>query len=129
MSVAETNVGGLKIITLESRGGYQRQLCIVPPRTVIPRHSHNNVRTNIIFLAGHVVFHKGDKSIELSSPQDSYRGFIIDPGEDHGCHTLGQDFIFLTEQYWLDNEPVRSLHLNWRGEPINQDHANQLSVK
>lgn len=122
----ETNIGGIKIITLERRANYQRQLCIVPPRTVIPRHFHDNVRTNIIFLAGHVVFHKGERNIELSSPQDSYRAFIIDPSEEHGCHTLGQDFIFLTEQYWLGDSKVRSLHLQWTGEPINEEHANEL---
>jgi quercetin dioxygenase-like cupin family protein len=126
--IAEINIGEVKIITLEKRVNYQRQLCIVPPRTIIPRHSHKDVRNNIIFLSGHVVFHKDDRNLELSSPQDSYRSFIIDPGEEHGCHTLGQEFIFLTEQYWLNNEPVRSLHLNWRGEPINQDHANQLGI-
>lgn len=126
---SEVLLNGVRIVTLEARGNYQRQLCIIPPRTRIPLHSHKNVRTNIIFLAGHVVFNKGERSIELSSPQDSYRAFIIDPGEEHGCFTLGQDFIFLTEQYWLEGEPVKSLHLNWNGEPINGEHAKQLEAR
>lgn len=123
-----TDVGDIKIITLEVKEHYQKQLCIVPPRTRIPLHKHSNVRTNIIFLHGNVVFLKGGRSLELIAPQDSGRGFIIDPDEEHGCYTMGQHFIFLTEQYWLNNEPVRSLHLNWNGEPINQEHANQLGI-
>lgn len=124
----EIIVGDIKIITLEQRENYQKQLCIVPPRTRIPRHSHNNVRTNIIFLHGNVVFLKSEKSLELLAPQDCGRGFIINPGEEHGCYTLGQHFIFLTEQYWLENTPVRSLHLQWDGEPMNEEHARQLGI-
>jgi hypothetical protein len=123
------NVGGVLIVTLAKKEGYQKQLCIIPPRIQIPSHNHKNVRTNIIFLEGFAVFIKSGKSIELVSPQDACRSFIIDPGEEHAAYTLDRHCIFISEQYWLENEPVRSLHLQWTGDPINQEHEKQLNAR
>lgn len=123
-----TMVGyNIKRVLLESRVGFQCEIYIVPPFTTIPAHSHNNVRNNIVFLNGLMVFEKSGNSLELISPQDSGRGFIIDPGEMHSAFTKGQWGIFMTEQYWLDNEPVIPLHLNWQnGRPIDDQHEKQL---
>jgi hypothetical protein len=123
----EVNVGDVKIITLERWGdSYQKQLCIIPPWTKIPLHRHENVRTQITFLHGWSLFYKNGVERELTFPQDCGRSFIIDPSEEHGCFTQVQPLIFITEQYWLNNEPVKSLHLNWQGAPINEQHAEQL---
>lgn len=120
-------VGNLLIITLSSSGNYQKQLCIIPPHTKIPKHSHQNVRTNIVFLYGWVSFTSAEKSIELSSPQDCERRFMINEGEEHSAETKEQHCIFISEQYWLDNTKVKSLHLQWNGEPINEEHGKQLN--
>lgn len=122
-------VGNVIIDTLVSNKNYQRQICIVPPWTVIPEHSHKNVRTQITFLHGFAIFEKGGRSIPLYTHSDSGRSFIIEPDEAHSARTQEQFCIFLTEQYWLNDEPVRSLHLNWIGEPINKDHEKQLTSR
>lgn len=117
---------GITIITLVSLESYQKQLCIIPPRTKIPSHHHKNVRTNIVFLDGFAIFIKSGRSLELLSPQDSGRGFIIDPDEEHSAYTLDRHCIFITEQYWLENEKVRSLELQWEGAPMNKEHEEEL---
>lgn len=120
-------VGNLLIVTLVRKENYQKQLCIIPPNTKIPSHKHHNVRTNIVFLYGWVMFKKSEREIELTSPQDCERRFMINEGEAHAAETKEQHCIFISEQYWLDNENVRSLHLQWEGEPINKDHEEQLA--
>lgn len=103
------------------------QLCILPPRTLIPLHKHHNVRNQITFLHGHVVFKKQGKEIELNSYANAGRSFIIEPDEEHGAETFEQYCVFITEQFWLDGEEVKSLHLQWSGPCINKEHEEQLN--
>lgn len=75
-----------------------------------------------------MIFEKSNRQLNLCSPADSGRCFIIDPDEEHGAWTLDQTGIFISEQYWLGGEPLKSLHLNWNGQPINEEHAKQLAA-
>lgn len=122
-------IGNIDLVTLVTRKGYQKQVCIIPPYTKIPSHKHPNVRTQITFLHGHAIFTRGGKEIELNSYTDAGRTFIIDPDQEHSAETKGEHCAFMTEQHWLNNEPVRSLHLQWVGEPINKDHEKQLNSR
>lgn len=120
------NIYGMTLIVREPN--YQKQLFIIPPNTKIPLHKHDNVRTQIIFLEGEMVFERSGRLLELFSPADSGRAFIIEPDEEHGAITKGQAGIFISEQYWLGGKPLSSLHLNWNGEPLNEEHARQLAA-
>lgn len=118
--------GVIEEFLLVEKPDYQKFLYIIPPRIKIPSHRHSGVRVNITFLDGQMIFFKGDRQLELFSPADSGRSFIIEPDEWHGAYTVGQCGIFITEQYKLTDKTLISPALNWEGDPINAEHAKQI---
>lgn len=118
-------IGPITGVTIYKHGNILRQIFIIPPRTHIPPHAHPDVRSRITFISGDMLFFKTGKEMELKSPLDNGKTFIIGPGVIHGVYTFDEIGVFMNEQEW-GVEPALGAHLNWIGAPINHEHAAML---
>jgi len=125
-SEASFKIGPIVGITLKACDRYLKQIFIIPPRTHIPPHAHPAVESKITFISGDMLFFREGKEMELISPADNGKFFIIKSGVIHGAYTFDEVGIFMNEQTW-HIIPKKGVHLNWQGAPINHEHARMLA--
>ena len=126
-------VGPFAGLTLYRGGPFQVQLWLCPPLSEIPDHSHPDVDSIQLYLSGQVYLRLNGE--QIIKPEDvfetegrcSKHGYAIRvrPHDTHGASIGANGGAFMTFQHWLKGEP-QSVELNWRGEPINAEHAARL---
>jgi hypothetical protein len=105
------NIAG---VTLYSKSPFQVQLFISAPGLNIPSHAHPNVDVLNVTISIPKAFRQ--KS-EVSVP----------PGTVHELHTMKRGGSYLSFQKWLNDVPIKSLNLDWIGEPMDENHAVELA--
>lgn len=109
-------------VVLYRDGRYQAELFIVTQTGVFPEHSHPNVSSIEVLLAGHIEFIVRGRSMlppEVLAKKTPTLGTMVGVGAgvSHGAvlHEGGGAFISL--QKWREGVPITSVGLDWDGPP------------
>lgn len=126
---AITHIAGNAGVTLYREGRFQVQLFILPPNTEITNHRHPGIDVIEVGVAGEGVFRRRGKSRDLSSALTKADGpsavVRLKPEDWHSASIGSGGGAFLSIQEWL-NTPPSSVHLDWLGVPLDEDHARSL---
>lgn len=113
------HVGSIAGVTLFRDGPFQVQLFIGAPCSTAPRHSHPNVDSIEVWVAGAVDF--------KSDTQSFTDGWLrVRPHEGHVANAGPTGGCFISIQKWLNGATPTSVDLDWDGEPIDATHAKEL---
>lgn len=129
-------VGTNSGIVLFRDGQYQVQLFICDPNTEIPDHGHPNVSAYAMYLSGDVYFRRN--GVTTITPEmiaaaeaegKTLLGLIgrLDPGDTHGATIGPRGGAFLGIEEWLNDVAPTSVHLDWNGPALSDDHAATLA--
>lgn len=126
--IAGSNSG----VTLYRDEKFQVQLWICPPNTDISDHAHPNIDGWAIKVAGDIRFRKHGRPVGMHDIKIVTWGGMRTPmirvgkDESHGVEIgpAGGSFLAVTER--LDGTHPSSVHLDWCGKPLDDDHAEQL---
>lgn len=111
---------GFAGVTLYRNGPFQVQLFVVKPNARSTRHAHPNIDSVEYGIAGDDTF-ESERNFRL-------HGLImVAPGEMHTAAAREQGGAFFSIQKWLNGAIPSSVELDWTGEPLDQNHALQLS--
>jgi quercetin dioxygenase-like cupin family protein len=109
-------------VVLYRAGRYQAELFIVTQTGVFPEHSHPNVNSIEVLLAGHIEFIVRGRSMfrpEVIAKRLPTQGTMVGVGAGvpHGAilHEGGGSFISL--QRWREGVPITSVGIDWDGPP------------
>ena len=132
---AYDQVAGNVGVTLYRDEIFQVQLWTFPPRAVVTDHAHPNVDTWLVKVTGRFSMKLNGVGLE---PRDAirtaWRGMKtwmtrVAPGDIHGVKVgpSGGSFLSITER--LDGAMPESVHLSWKGAPLDDEHAAILKQK
>lgn len=95
-------------IVLLQLGRFQVEGWYCPPGFVAPTHSHSQIQSNILFLFGKAVFHRGKKSLNVGLKTIG-RLFVVAPEEVHGFEIDSRwPLVFLNIQRWRKEATITS---------------------
>jgi hypothetical protein len=80
-------------------GRYQAELWYCPAGEIIPRHTHPNIASRIMFLAGKMVFERDWNYLFLDWTQ-ALRTFKVEPSQPHSARVLGKFGLFINFETW-----------------------------
>lgn len=105
-------------VCLFRKGAYQVEMYIQYPHMPILRHSHPNMEVITVSLGGGSLAPKdADPKLNVSRVWGTVQS-NLKPGEFHGGVTavgMGNGFVTLTFEKWLDPENMTSAAANWKG--------------
>lgn len=110
-------------------GEFQVQMFICDPDSDITDHTHPNVDSVQVYVSGDMYFRRNGE--QLITPEQAPlvpSGFShrVPPGEIHGAKIGPRGGVFITIQEWLNGETPRSVHLDWSGRALSQEHAAEI---
>lgn len=112
--------GAARGVVLYREGRYQAELFIVTQSGVFPEHSHPNVDSIEVLIAGNIEFIVRGRSMfrpEVLAKHPPKLGTMIGVGAgvSHGAilHEGGGAFISL--QRWRESVPITSVGIDWDG--------------
>lgn len=76
------------------------ELWFVPPKTIVPKHVHENVKIFLIVIFGvRSVFCRESKTIHIRA-KDFGRVFTISPNQPHSVKTDKFPLFFINVEWW-----------------------------
>ena len=129
-----TRVGAFSGLVLYRKAPYQVQLWQCDPNSEIPDHSHPHVDSIQQYLSGEMSLRlNGREVMPMNTVKDDGSGYStargafirVRPTDNHGATIGPMGACFLTYQHFLDNNP-RSVHMDWEGEPLSDEHAMEI---
>lgn len=111
-------------VVLYRDGRYQAELFIITHPGIFPEHSHPNVDSIELLIAGHIEFIvRGQSKLrpEVLAKKMPTLGTMVGVGAgvSHGAilHEGGGSFVSL--QRWREGVKIRSVGIDWDGPPHN----------
>lgn len=114
-------IGDYRGITVYRDGPFQVQLFISAPHGIATEHTHPNVDSVEVHVAG-------DGQFTSDSNSHHFGMLRILPGENHGATTGPEGIAFFSIQKWLNGVPPSSVELDWGGEPLDAAHAKDIGA-
>ena len=128
-----SKVGGNTGTVLFRQAPFQVQLFLNDPNSEIVDHTHPNVDSYEVYVAGDVWFrHKGEvlltpQVIKTVTPQQLVGWRVrIYPQDLHGASVGPAGGCFISIQHWLNGVAPTSVHLDWDGPPLDERHRETL---
>lgn len=108
-------------VTLYRNGPFQVQLFIAQPFASAPPHTHPNVDSEEVLVQG--------TGVVLVAGRPPTRNIFtpVAPDDVHTAHAYEKGASFLSIQKWLNGVAPTSVERDWRGAPLDDAHARQLS--
>ena len=98
---------------------WQVEFWLCPSREVIPSHSHPDIDSYVLALAGKMRWTVGPKTCEVSWPlrrrsngQIGVSGHAVLRGQTHGAEVVGRFGLFVVFQHWF--APATSAAVNFQ---------------
>lgn len=114
----------------------QVQLFLNDPNSEIVDHTHPNVDSFEVYIAGDVYFrHNGNalltpEIIAAMTPERLLGTKLrILPNDVHGATVGPSGGSFISIQHWLNGVLPSSVHLDWDGPPLDAGHQAALGVR
>jgi quercetin dioxygenase-like cupin family protein len=109
-------------VVLYRAGRYQAELFMGTSAGVFPDHSHPNVDSIEVMLAGQIDFRVRGRSVfprEVFENKLSTQGMMVGvaAGATHGAIVHDGGGAFISLQKWRDGVPITSVGLDWDGPP------------
>lgn len=130
-----SKVGGNTGTVLFRQAPFQVQLFLNDPNSEIADHTHPNVDSYEVYVAGDVYFRQNGK--ELLTPDiiatvtpERLLGtrLRIHPNDVHGASVGPSGGSFISIQHWLNGVAPSSVHLDWDGPPLDEGHKKTLGL-
>ena len=102
---------------------FQAELYIGRPHASAPRHSHPNIDSSEIGIAGLAVF-----DCDLKDYNKNKTRIHVHPNEMHTAHMGRVGGCFISFQKWSEGVEPTSVGYDWVGEAIDEKHAADISV-
>jgi hypothetical protein len=131
-----THVEGVTGFVLFRKDQIQVQLFLVEPNTEIPDHTHPNVDSYEVYLAGDLAFRLNGEMVlpeqirdmrnEDGVSQSLYASVRVLPNAPHGATVGPRGGAFLSIQHWLNGVPPTSVGDDWDGKTMGPVHDSFL---
>jgi hypothetical protein len=127
-----TIVEGVTGVVLYRQGQIQVQMFIAAPDIEIPDHTHPNVDSYEVYMAGDLHFRLNgelvlpeevlQKQTEDGTGAALYVSVRVPPNAPHGAKVGPRGGVFLSIQRWLNGVPPTSVGDDWDGETMGPVH-------
>src|SRR5580765_2203584 len=128
-----SKVGGNTGTVLFRHEQFQVQLFLNDPNSEIADHTHPNVDSYEVYVAGDVYFRQNGQALltpEIIATVTPERllgtKLRILPNDVHGASVGPSGGSFLSIQHWLHGVTPSSVHLDWDGPPLDDAHRDML---
>lgn len=108
---------------------YQVQLFICDPNSEIFDHIHPNIDSYEVYLGGDINFRIHGNFLTTEESIASNMRQRVKPNDWHGASIGKRGGSFISIQHWLNNIPPTSVHHDWNGVPLDENHKILLENK
>lgn len=129
-----SRVGGNTGIVLFRHEKFQVQLFLNDPNSEIVDHTHPNVDSYEVYVAGDVYFRQNgeevlNKQVIATVTPERLLGtrLRVLPNDVHGASIGPSGGSFISIQHWLNGLQPTSVHLDWDGPPLDTLHQEALA--
>jgi hypothetical protein len=115
-------------VTLCRQGPFLVQLWISEPNSTIAPHAHPNAHGWAVVTAGEILFAVSGRVVREPERVPFGDGLVpivrVPAGASHRARIGAAGGSFLAITHWF-GEPT-SVHLDWSGNPLDEQHADEL---
>lgn len=115
---------------------FQVQVFVVPPRKIIPEHTHPNVDSYEVYLGGQIMFSHNGKWVTTNEDiQEAVEGNVaaargqsirVQPNDLHGGCFGPAGGVFMSVQHWLNGRQPSCVSLDYDGIALDEQHETEF---
>jgi hypothetical protein len=131
------DVDGVRSVTMFRDPPFQVQMFVVPPNKIIPEHTHPNVDSYEVYVAGQIRFSKQGRWCATEEEANTavnglcaLRGTAIrvHPSDPHGGSFGPSGGVFLSVQKWLNGVEPTCVANDYTGVVMGADHLSKVTT-